>query len=149
LKPRHAFFLRFLLAFAVLHAAGCAPLPPSPQDLEAKRFEPLPDKGVVYLFRALPDFVDDGAPITVDGMMQATTYPGTYLRLELDPGRHRIAGFASDAGASEFEVQAGEIRFLQQTVIRSFIGPARSQFRPVPDSYGRQAVLQYELVGAH
>jgi len=148
LRSRHVFFLRFLLAFAVLYAAGCAPLPPSPEDLQAKRFDPVPDKGVVYVFRDLPDFVDDGAPITVDGMMQATTYPGTYLRLELDPGRHRIAGFASDAGAFAFEVQAGEIRFLQQTVIRGFIGPARSQFRPVPESYGRQAVLRYGLVGA-
>jgi hypothetical protein len=147
LTSRHA-FLRFLLAFAVLYVAGCAPLPPSPQDLQAKRFDPVPDKGVVYLFRDLPDLVDDGAPITVDGMMQATTYPGTYLRLELDPGRHRIAGFASDAGTFEIEVQAGQIRFLQQTVVRSFIGPARSWFRPVHESHGRQAVLRYELVGA-
>jgi hypothetical protein len=148
LKLRQVRFPRLLLAFAVLYAAACAPLPPSPQDLQAKRFDPAPDKGVVYLFRDLPDFVDDGAPITVDGMMQATTYPGTYLRLELDPGRHRIAGFASDAGAVELEVQAGQIRFLQQTVVRGFIGPARSQFRPVHESYGRQAVLRYELVGA-
>lgn len=128
---------------------ACAPLPPNPADLEAKRFEPIADKGVVYLFRALPDFVDDGATIMVDDLMQGTTYPGTYLRLELDPGRHRIAGFASDAGFFEFEVGAGEIRFLQQSVIRGFIGPARSQFRPVHEDYGRQAVLQYELVGTH
>jgi hypothetical protein len=140
---------RLLLVAAVLWIAACAPLPPSPQDLQAKRFDPAPDKGVVYLFRDYPDFVDDGAPITVDGMMQATTYPGTYLRLEVEPGRHRIAGFASDAGAIETEVQAGQIRFLQQTVVRSFIGPARSHFRLVDDRYGRQAVLRYELVGVH
>jgi hypothetical protein len=127
--------------------AACAQLPPSPQDLQAKRFDPVPDKGVVYLFRDSPDFVDNGAPITVDGMMQATTYPGTYLRLEVEPGRHRVAGFASDAGAIEMEMQARQIRFVQQTVVRSFIGPPRSHFRLVDDSYGRQAVLRYELVG--
>lgn len=139
---------RLSLAAAVLWVAACTQLPPSPQDLQAKRFDPVPDKAVVYLFRDHPDFVDDGAPVTVDGMMQATTYPGTYLRLELEPGRHRIAGFASDAGIIELELQAGHIRFLQQTVIRSFIGPARSHFRLVDNHYGRQAVLRSELVGA-
>jgi hypothetical protein len=130
-------------------AAACAPLPPSPQDLQAKRFEPLPDKAVLYLFRDEPDFTDAGAPVTVDGMMHGTTYPGTYLRLELAPGRHRIAGFAGDAGVIDLELQAGEIRFLQQSVVRHFIGPARSHFRLVDEHYGRQAVLRAELVGAH
>ena len=128
--------------------ASCAPLPPSPADLQAKRFEPVPDKGVVYLFREHPDFIDDGATVMVDGMMKGTTYPGTYLRLELEPGRHRIAGFAGDAGWIDIEVGPGEILFVQQTVIKPFIGLARSHFRVVDPIYGRQAVLRHELVGA-
>ncbi|MBI4207849.1 MAG: hypothetical protein HY527_22755 [Betaproteobacteria bacterium] len=142
------FWIRVAIVAAALWAGACAQLPPSPQDLQAKRFEPVPDKAVLYVFRDRPDFVDDGAPITVDGLMQATTYPGTYLRLELAPGRHRVAGFASDAGVIELELQAGHIGFLQQSVVRSFIGPARSHFRPVDEAYGRQAVLRSELVGA-
>lgn len=141
--------IRFLLAAFALHAVqACAPLPPSPADLEAKRFEPAPDKGVVYVFRNQPDFVDDGAPITVNGHLQGTTYPGTYLRLELAPGRHRMAGFAGDAGWIDVDAVPGEIRFVQQAVIRSFIGPAQSRFRFVDPHYGRNAVLRYELVGA-
>ena len=42
----------------------------------------------------------------------------------------------------------GEIRFVQQTVIRPSIGPAQSHFRLVDPHYGRDAVLRYELVGA-
>jgi hypothetical protein len=42
---------RFLL-IALLLLAGCvAPLPPMPEDAVAKRFEPLPDKAVIYLAR--------------------------------------------------------------------------------------------------
>ena len=100
------------------------------------------------LFRSEPDFIDDGAPVTVDGNLQGTTYPGTYLRLELAPGRHRISGFAGDAGWIDVAAAPGEIRFVQQTVIRPFIGPAQSHFRLVDPHYGRDAVLRYELVGA-
>lgn len=123
-------------------------MPPSAADLQAKRFETLPDKGVIYLFRDYPDFIDDGATVTVDGIMQGTTYPGTYLRLELDPGRHRIAGFAGDAGRIDVDIGPGEMWFLQQVVVQPFIGPALSHFRVVDPNYGRQAVLRYELVGA-
>ena len=137
-----------MLIIVALGASGCTPLPLSPADLQARRFEPLPDKGVVYLFRDHPDFVDDGATIMVDGMMQGTTYPGTYLRLELAPGVHRITGFAGDAGAIHVEARPKEIRFVQQSVVRSFIGPARSHFRLVDLRYGRHAVLRYELVGS-
>lgn len=140
--PRRAVFGLFIWL------AACSQLPPSPQDLQAKRFEPVPDKAVVYVFRQEPDFTRDGAPVTVDGLMQGTTYPGTYLRLELAPGSHRIAGFASDAGMIDLHLAAGEIRFVQQSVMRGFIGPARSQFRLVDPYHGRQAVLRSVLAGA-
>lgn len=133
---------------AFVAAVSCAPLPPSPADLAAKRFEPAADKGVVYVFRNQPDFTDDGAPITVNGDLQGTTYPGTYLRLELAPGRHRISGFAGDAGWIDVDATPGEIRFVQQAVMRPFVGPAQSHFRRVDPYYGRNAVLRYELVGA-
>ena len=140
--------LRFTVLAVLLGTAACTPLPPSPADLQAKRFEPLPDKGVVYLFRNHPDFWDDGAPIMVDGNMQGTTYPGTYMRFELDPGVHQITGFAGDAGTISVEARPGEIRFVEQTVMRPFIGPARSFFRLVDPNYGRHAVLRHELVGS-
>ena len=98
MKLRRPDFPLFVAIVTLLALHACAPLPPSPADLKAKRFEPVPDKGVIYLFRSEPDFIDDGAPVTVDGNLQGTTYPGTYLRLELAPGRHRISGFAGDAG---------------------------------------------------
>lgn len=140
--------LLLCLAFAVgLGIAGCTPLPPSPEDLQAKRFEAVPDKAVVYLFRDIPDFIDDGATVVVDDHTQGTTYPGTYFRLELAPGRHRIAGFAGDSGVIEMAVQAGRIYFVQQSVTPLVAGITYSHFRPVDAGYGRQAVLRSELIG--
>lgn len=139
--------LRLALAAFLLPVAACAPLPPSPQDLQAKRFETLPDKAVVYLFRDDPDLSSEPTPVMVDDAMRGTTYPGTYFRLELAPGRHRIAGFAGDSGVIEIDVSAGRIHFLQQSVTRPFRFPAHSHFRFVNENYGREAVLRGELVG--
>ena len=58
------------------------------------------------------------------------------------------SGFAGDAGTISVEARPGEIRFVEQTVMRPFIGPARSFFRLVDPNYGRHAVLRHELVGS-
>lgn len=131
----------------LLAIAACAPLPPTPQDIEAKQFRPVPEKAVVYLFRDAPDFADDAAAVMVNDSIQGTTYPGTYFRLELAPGRHRVSGFAGDSGIIEFEVQPGTIRFLQQSVARTPSRLYSSYFRFVGESYGREAVLRSELTG--
>jgi hypothetical protein len=139
---------RGIAAASLLWFAACTPLPPSPQDLEAKRFRPVPEKAVVYLFRDAPDFADEAATVLVNDSVQGTTYPGTYLRIELAPGRHRISGFAYDAGIIEFEARPGDIYFLQQSVARSLSRLHHSHFRFVGESYGRAAVLRAELIGA-
>lgn len=139
---------RIAAIVALIWLAGCAPLPPTPQDIQAKKFETVPDKAVVYLFRDAPDFADAAATVLVNDSVQGTTYPGTYLRLELAPGRHRVSGFALDPGVIEFEALPGRIYFLQQSVAHSFSRMHSSYFRFVGDTHGRQAVLRSELIGA-
>jgi len=52
---------RAITAFAVLLLFGCVQLPPNAQDLQAKRFEILPDKAVVYIVRQPMDSTEYGA----------------------------------------------------------------------------------------
>jgi hypothetical protein len=126
---------------------ACAARPPSPADLQAKRFETLPDKAVVYLYRDSPDFSDVPATFLLDGQQQGTTYQGTYHRLELAPGRHLITGFAGDGGRFGFETQPGRLYFIRQSVSR--FGPFhQSYFAMVGELEGRDAVMRAELLGA-
>lgn len=139
---------RLLSAAAlVLAFAACAPLPPSPQDLEAKRFEPVPGKAVIYLVRDLPDVSREAASLMLDDNLMGSTYPGTYFRWVVEPGRHQIRGFAGDAGAITLDVGPGAIYYVQQTFTRGFTGFGQSFFRPIPEPYGRSAVLRGELAG--
>ena len=131
---------------AVFLLAGCyAPLPLTPADIQAKRFETLPDKGVIYVVRPLPDFSNDPTPITLGDHAQITTYPGTYYRWEVEPGVHRIEGFGGDNGRIAVRAEAGRLYFVEQRVSALFRNP-QSFFTLIPEPHGRAAVSRAELV---
>jgi len=137
-----------LAAILISVLAGCATREPSPQEIQSKRFEIRPDMAVVYLYRDRLDFSRAPASLMLDRQGLGSTYEGTYYRLELAPGRHRIAGFAGDAGAFEFTAEPGRLYFLKHAVSR-FMGFDQSYFFPVSEAQGRNAVLQYEYLGIH
>jgi hypothetical protein len=136
----------FRLLLLVVMLAGCAPLPPSPQDIEAKRFEQVPGKAVIYLVREYPDFSRETSTVMLDDNMMGSTYPGTYFRWVVEPGRHQIRGYAGDNGSINVDVAPDRMYFIQQSVTRPFAF-AQSFFRPIPEPYGRAAVLRGELIG--
>ena len=138
------FRLLLILALAI---AACAPLPPSPQDLEAKRFEAVSGKAVIYVVRHYPDISREVATLMLDDRMMGSTYPGTYFRWVVEPGRHVIRGYAADAGGITLDVQPGRIYFIAQSVSEFFNGFAQSFFRVIPEPYGRAEVLRSQLVG--
>ncbi len=137
----------FISLLAGLLVAACAPLPPSPEDFEAKRFAAVADKAVVYLYRQDPDFSEVPATFMLDDQLRGTTYQGTFYRIELPPGRHRIAGFAGDAGRLDFDAQPGRLYFIRQSVTR-FTGFHQSFFHFVGEAQGRAGVLRAQLLGA-
>ena len=140
------FRILFALLCLSMALAGCAPLPPSPADIQAKRFEPAPGKAVIYLYREYPDFTQDVATVMLDDNMMGSTYPGTYFRWVVEPGRHEIRGYAGDNGRFVLDAAPDRMYFIQQSVTRTF-GFAQSFFRPVPEPYGRAGVMRGELVG--
>jgi hypothetical protein len=137
----------FRVLALLLMLAGCAPLPPSPQDIEAKRFEQVPGKAVIYLFRAEPDFSREAATVVLDDQPMGSTYPGTYFRWVVEPGRHQIRGYAGDNGSITLDVAPDRMYFVQQSVGRMFSPFAQSWFRVIPEPHGRVGVLRGELLG--
>ena len=132
----------------VLLLAGCiTPLPPSPQEIEAKRFEPVAGKAVIYLFRPYPDLAPDAGTLMLDDNMMGSTYPGTFFRWVVEPGRHQIRGFAGDPGAMVIDVLPDRVYYVQQSYTRGFTGFGQSFFSLIPEPYGRGAVMRSELAG--
>lgn len=132
-----------ILVFLTLLSLGCAQLPPPPEDAAAKRFESVPGKAVIYLARhALePGYV---AAVALDDSMIGSTYRGTYMRIELPAGKHRLRGMAGDSGAIDLVTEPGKIYFVQHSAhgYRSFVS---STFDQVDAAYGKSLVLGGEI----
>ena len=132
----------------VLLLAACAQLPPSAEDIQAKKFEAVPGKSVIYVARQAVDS-DAGRSLLLDERASITTFRGTYYRWEVEPGTHRITGFG--AGGSEnvtLSTAPGKIYFLQHTVMThlSNSSPILSTLREVDDQTGRNLVSRATLL---
>ena len=128
--------------------AACVQLPPTPEDIQAKKFEAAPGKAVVYLVRPYPDIGDSAATVVLDDQMMGSTYMGTYFRWEMPPGRHRIAGYAGDTGIIMVDLQPDRVYFVEQNVRGGGRAPSpTSFFRMIPEPRGRALVMNAMLVG--
>src|SRR5258706_147833 len=99
-----------------LLVAGCAQLPPSPEDIQARRFEAVPGKSVIYVARQLVDS-DAGRSLLLDERASITTWRGTYYRWEVEPGTHRITGFGGGGENVTLTTAPGQLYYLQHTVL--------------------------------
>jgi hypothetical protein len=127
--------------------AACAPLAPAPgaQDV---RIEGTPGAAVIYLVRTNPDLSDVAAPVVVNDDMVGATHAGTYIRLELPAGRHRMSGFASDNGSLTLNVERDRIYFIRHTVTSSYrsMNP-ESSFQMIDEARGRAAMAGASRAG--
>jgi hypothetical protein len=133
------------LVLAIL-LAGCTPLPPTPQDLEARKFEAVPGKAVIYVVRDSLDFSDVAAQIYVGENLLPATFPGTYYRWVVPAGKHTIAGYGQDNGTITVAAEQGRIYFVQQRV--TYLRVINSSFELVSEAQGRAAVLRSVLLTA-
>ena len=130
-----------------LFLAGCAQLPPSPADGQAKKFDAVPGKSVIYVARARLDS-PEGHTLTLDERSTVTTYQGTYYRWEVDPGTHSIAGLGMGTARVTLSTTAGGVYFVRHTVMsdRQDGGVIYYALRQVSDETGRDLVTRGQLV---
>lgn len=126
-------------------ASACAQLPPTPQDIQAKKFEPVADKAVIYVVRPVVDSHFHG-PLSFPGGA-ITTLQGTYFRWEAAPGVHRIEGAGGTTAAVTLKTEAGKVYFVEQTVYGSMRGGLLSMaLREVGADRGRKLVSEATLL---
>lgn len=133
------------IVLIALFLAGCVQLPPSPQDLQARKFEPVPGKAVIYIVRTPMDSREMSG-LALDDSAQIATLGGTYYRWEVAPGTHRVAGVGQANESLTLTTAAGNIYFLEHTVRgteRS--GPQSTSLRRINEQDGRALVQQAQL----
>ena len=134
-----------ILALVALLSA-CAPL--AVRETQAVRIEGTPGMAVIYLVRTSPDISYLTATVVLDDRLVGPTYAGTYYRLEVPGGRHRLSGFAQDSGALNVDVQADRIYFIQHSVTGSWRSTNPfSFFKLIDETRGRAAMAGASKLG--
>ena len=128
--------LALILSLALL--AGCASTPQAAaeRDAEAKQFVSHPATAAIYVYRNDWNAADDDSVLYVDHRLIGATLPGTYFRVDVQPGKHVLRGFGYDAGQLEIDVRPGEIYFVLLKVLN---GTSRFAWRDA--EVGRRELL--------
>lgn len=125
---------------------GCVQMPPTAQDIQAKKFEAVPGKAVIYIVRPLNDSSNTG-PINLGKEGFISTHPGTYYRWEITPGVHRIEGAGAFTAAAVVRAEAGRIYFVLHTVLGDIRnGISTMALQQINDADGRQLVSMAQLL---
>jgi hypothetical protein len=133
-------------ALAATLTAGCAQIPPSAQETQAKQFGAIVDKAVIYIVRPGLDSSNTGT-LNLGDAGTITTHPRTFYRWEVAPGTHRITTFGAGTAAVTVRAEAGKIYFVQHVVhgdIRH--GVTSAHLQRIDDSYGRTLVQRAQLL---
>ena len=141
-----AFKLRYLTVAALL-LTGCAQLPPTAADTQAKRFEAVPDKAVIYVVRTPRDSFEPSG-LALDNGQPISTQRGTYIRWEVPAGTHRVTGVGPAMESVTLTTSPGQIYFLQHTVFGDPHdgGVQMTGLRQIGEQAGRRLVLNSQLV---
>ena len=125
-----------------LTMSACATLPrmDEAENTAGKRFEPVLERGVLYVYRESPFGFAVVLPTSIDGRMIGSLGSDTWYRLEVAPGSHEIACHAENTGRMTLDVAAGEVRFVEVAIQMGFIQPRCRVFAP-SDEVGRKSVL--------
>ena len=134
--------LLYLFGFLCFLITACAPLPPTMADIEAKKFQPLSDKAVIYIVRPVVD-ISMAGPLSLSGVGPMSTFQGTYYRWEVEPGKRRIETAGASVSSVTINAQPGQMYFVQHTVVGSRRGGIASAWvQRIDADTGRRMVSQ-------
>ena len=124
------------LVALVLALGACASTPQASRarDAEAKQFITHPGFAAIYVFR--PDFpaatMEDTA-LYVDDRLIGQTLPGTFFRVDVEPGAHVVRASAAGSVEIKLATRPDELYFVELNVVSgansrlTVVQPARAQ----------------------
>jgi len=133
-------FYGWWLALALLVLGGCASTPQatSARDDEAKRFLSHPGFAAIYVFR--PDVTTmqmDDSTLYVDDRLIGATLPGSFFRVDVQPGEHVVSSSAAGSTNLKVDTRSGELYFVQLNVMSG-----SSRLALVEPESARRAILK-------
>lgn len=138
---------RYLLIMIFMFVGGCAQIPPTPEETQAKKFESVPGKAVIYIVRGYPDLYFGHGSLGLDDKIAITMMEGNFYRWEVAPGPHLIAGKGQDMSRVTINAEAGKIYFVQHIVQGYRSTTHGGHLQLIPEREGRAMVQRATLLG--
>jgi len=118
--------LLVLLLTALVPACALGPQAKPEADAQARLFQPVPDKAVIYLLREYGDIYTVEVKVSMDGKDVGSTWPGTYYRWVVEPGEHTITSYTQPPAILALKTEPGGIYYVWQDIN---VGRLREQTR--------------------
>lgn len=120
-------------------------LAPRDADIEAKKFLPVPDKAVLYIYRN--QFIGSAwqIPITLNGELIGRTGGFTFFRKTLSPGEHIVESWAENPVQITLNLEAGNIYYVRHRT-RTGMSKIRAGLHLVDEATGQAGVNQSKLL---
>lgn len=115
------------------------------EDSEAKKFSPVPDKAVLYIYRNQFRGSAWQIPITLNGKLIGSTGGYTFFQKILSPGPYVVESWAENIAHIELNLEAGKIYYLRHKT-RTGTSKIRAELDLVDEIAGRKGVEQAKLL---
>lgn len=133
--------LMSILSLLLVAACANVPLATPESDTEGRAFrDPAPGKGALYVYRESINGSGVVVVTSLDGRTLATFGPDTWVRVDLDPGDHKIMCMGETTPEIRVPLTAHETRYVE-VAMRPGWTAARCAVFEVPVEQGRKAVL--------
>ena len=137
------------IILATLAVSGCSSVPKasSTQESQAKLFNTHSEKSNLYIYRGDKEGASVKMDLIVDGQHVATNIGQTFIKLEVEPGKHVIVSQADNKERFSLATLKNKNYFIHQEV-KVKGGYARAKLRLVSESVGQQGVKNCEMISA-
>ncbi|MET4675675.1 MULTISPECIES: DUF2846 domain-containing protein [unclassified Luteibacter] len=132
---------------AACAVSGCASVHKAGQDADAraKRFAPVPDKAVVYIYRNEILGTAIKLPVLVDGIAVGDTGPNSFLEVAVLGGNHIITSKGETDSTLSLATTAGQVYYVWQEV-KVGMWAASSLLHRVDETKGQKGVRESKLL---
>ena len=136
-----------LFGTALTACAATVSLAPQTENQQAKTFEVSEQQANLYVYRR-PELKGFGVllPIYLDGQFVGGVAPGTFLFLQVNPGKHTVASITpSNQAAITLKAESQTNYFIQAQSAWALVTTARAELNQVPETEARDAIQDLSL----
>lgn len=137
---KNAVFALLILGSVSL-LGGCASVPmDSPgADLQAKKFDTVPGKSSIYIFRNENYGSAIKTTVTLNDRVIGQTAPYTYFNVVTEPGRKKVSCLAETTSDLVLDTKPDQLYFIRQEM-KMGMWAARCAVYEVPELIGKKSV---------